>query len=193
MKWNVYIENINSNEIKVFNIFDHCSFREDVEKYFKKYKNKEEFAEHLKRSLTYYFWSKCEWEVVITGWIPHITMEELDRLNSEREKTLKEYNREPYRLYVNPELGIKIDVYNQVMNNWDIFLDYCWNSKIHRPRKKYSNWEYDPNGMDWGIGAWRCRECRTKNDDLGNTKDIDPYLFAGSKFCPHCGLPMKNI
>lgn len=136
LKWIVYRHDFNGQKIKTFNIFDHGRFCEDVEKHFKKYKNKDEFAEHLKRSLMYYYWSKSEWEVVITEWVPHITMEELDRLNTEREKTLKEYNREPYVLYINPDVGKKIDVYEQVMNNWDIFFDYVWNSKIHRPRKK---------------------------------------------------------
>jgi DNA-directed RNA polymerase specialized sigma subunit len=136
LRWVVYCSDINRNEIKTFNIFNHSRFREDVEKYLKKYKDKEEFAEHLKRSLMYHFWSKCEWEVVITDWVPHITMKELDRLNAEREKTSREYGRDPYTLYVNPEVAEKIDVYEQVMNNWEIFLDYVWNSKIHRPRKK---------------------------------------------------------
>jgi hypothetical protein len=136
LKWNVYCGDVNGNKIKTYNIFKHGGFSADVEKYLKKYKDKEEFAEKLKRSLMYYFWSKSEWEVVITEWVPHVTMEELDRLNTEREKTLKEYNREPHSLYVNPDVAEKIDVYDQVMNNWDIFLDYCWNSKIHRPRKK---------------------------------------------------------
>lgn len=133
LKWNVYCSDINGKKIKIFNIFEHGGFREDVEKYFKKYKDKEEFAEHLRCSLFYYYGSKAEWEVVITSWVPHITMNELDRLNAEREKTLKEYNREPYSLYVNPDVAKKIDVYSQVMNNWDIFLDYCWS---HKPSKR---------------------------------------------------------
>lgn len=136
LKWYVYYQNINSREIKTFNVFDHGGFRNDVEKHLKKYKDKDEFAEKLKSSLMYYFWSKCEWEVVITSWPPHIKPDELNRLNSEREKTVKEYNREPYSLYVNPDVGKKIDVYDQVKNNWHAFVDYCWNSKIHRPRKK---------------------------------------------------------
>lgn len=136
LRWIVYCSDTNRNKIKTFNIFNHSRFREDVEKYLKKYKDKEEFAEHLKRSLMYHFWSKCEWEIVITDWAPHITMKELDRLNAEREKTSREYGRDPYTLYVNPEVAEKIDVYEQVMNNWEIFLDYVWNSKIHRPRKK---------------------------------------------------------
>ena len=107
LRWYVYYHDWNDNKIKTFNIFNHGGFNEDVEKYLKKYKDKDEFAERLKSSLMYYFWSKCEWEVVITPWI--------SRKNTE---------------------DIKIDVYDQVMNNWEIFLDYVWNSKIHRPRKK---------------------------------------------------------
>ena len=136
LKWYVYYHDFNGKKIKKFNIFNHCGFRNDVETYLKKYKDKDEFAEHLRRSLFYYYGSKSEWEIVITSWVPHITTSELDRLNAEREETLKKYGREPYSLYVNPDVAIKIDVYNQVMNNWEIFLDYVWNSKIHRPRKK---------------------------------------------------------
>jgi hypothetical protein len=45
----------------------------------------------------YYFWSKCEWEVLVTPWI------------SPRESEKK-----------------KIDVCWQIMNNWDVFVDYTW-------------------------------------------------------------------
>lgn len=55
---------------------------------------------------------------------------------------------------------------------------------------KHGHWEYDPNGTDWNLGAWRCSLCKTKNDNLGMGKNINPYLFAGSKFCPHCGAKM---
>lgn len=129
LKWNVYTHNFNSKEIKIFNIFDHSRFLEDVKKDLKKYADKEEFSERLRGHLFYYFGSKCEWEVVITSWVPHITISELNRLNEEREKTLKEYNREPYRLYVNPDVGEKTDVYEQVMLNWDLFVDYVWSHK----------------------------------------------------------------
>ena len=107
LKWNVYYHSVNSQVIKTYNIFNHRSFVQDIEKYFKKYKNKDEFAEKLKSSLMYYFWSKAEWEVLIYPWCGGRNTKE-----------------------------IKIDVYDQVMNNWDIFVDYVWNSKIHRPRKK---------------------------------------------------------
>ena len=95
----------------------------------KKCETKEEFAELLRRDLFYYFGSKCEWEIVITSWVPHITTSELDRLNAAREETLKKYGREPYSLYVNPEVGEKIDVYSQVLMNFQHVVDYIWSHK----------------------------------------------------------------
>lgn len=129
MKWIVFYHDINAKTIKKLNIFNHYSFNRDVENDLKKYKDKDEFAQRLKSNLMYYFWSKAEYEVIITSWPPHIKTSELDRLNAEREETLKKYNREPYCLYVNTDVAEKVDIYDQVMNNWDIFLDYVWGSK----------------------------------------------------------------
>lgn len=129
LEYYVYRHNFNGKSIEKFNVFDHGRFLEDVKKDLKKYDTKEEFAERLRGHLFYYYNSKCEWEVVITSWVPHITMSELDRINAEREKTLKEYNREPYCLYVNPDIGEKVDVYSQVMLNWHLFVDYVWSNK----------------------------------------------------------------
>lgn len=98
--WKAYYHPLNGNDIRTFNIFDHYNFREDVKKAIKKYKTKEEFADKLRGELLYYYWAKCEWEVIISPWIAH---------KDDRE--------------------IKVDVYSQVMNNWEIFLDYVWNNR----------------------------------------------------------------
>lgn len=100
MIWNVYRENFNSNEFEVFNIFNHTRFDADVNKALKKYDNKEEFAERIRGDLMYYFWSKSEYELILSPW-----------LGSGRVKEKK------------------IDIYNQVMLNWDKFVDYCWSFK----------------------------------------------------------------
>jgi hypothetical protein len=47
----------------------------------------------------YYFWSKAEWEIIISSW-PNRDNDEL-----------------------------KIDVFDQVMLNWEAFVDYCWSNK----------------------------------------------------------------
>lgn len=59
--WNVVYHDISTDKIKVYNIFKHGSFMEDLQKHYKKHKTKETFAEALRKSLMYYFWSKCEW------------------------------------------------------------------------------------------------------------------------------------
>ena len=98
--WNAVYHSINGKEIKTFNIFEHSGFRNDVNKHFKKCKDRDEFASELRRSLFYYFCSKCEWEIIISPWCGGRDTE-----------------------------SIKVDVYWQIMNNWEIFLDYVWNSK----------------------------------------------------------------
>ena len=100
-----------------------------MQKDLKKYKDKDDFAEQLKRELFYYFGSKYEWEVIITTWTTHITMTELDRLNIEKEERIKKYGREPYSMNVNPTVAKKIDVRSQVLINFDMFLDYVWSNK----------------------------------------------------------------
>lgn len=132
LEWNVFYHDINKKKITTFNIFDHWKFNEDVQKSLKKFKDKDEFAEHLRRDLMYYFWSRCEYEVVITTFPPYITMNELDSLNEERVTHKEKYGRDFVRINVCPDTGVKIDIYTQVMNNFDIFVDYVWNSKKRR-------------------------------------------------------------
>lgn len=118
MIWNVYRHDFNRRTIEIFNVFDHGSFREDVEKLLKNKKlTKEEFEEKLKRLTKYCYWSKCEHEVVITSWCPYISKEELDRLNKEDIK---------YRTSVNLTVGKKIDIYDQLNLNWNSFVEYVY-------------------------------------------------------------------
>lgn len=99
MVWNVIYYNFNHKQVEVHNVFNHYGFYGDVIKYFKKYKrDKTKFVEELRRSLMYYYWSKCEWEVVVAPIFNHPEKDEM-----------------------------KIDVYWQVKNNWDIFVEYTWN------------------------------------------------------------------
>lgn len=49
----------------------------------------------------YWFWSKCEYEIVISPWVGR--------------------NKE--------EAEVKIDIHDQVMLNFNRFVDYCWSFK----------------------------------------------------------------
>ena len=55
-----------------------------------------------------------------------------------------------------------------------------------------AHWIYDPNGYDWCLGAWKCSKCGTVNNNIRGSKDINPLIFRGSKFCPECGEPMTE-
>ena len=108
MEWNVYVENFNTRRIEKYNIFKHYSFLKDCVKFAKiKDITKQEFAEKVKRSLSYFFWCKCEWEIILSAWPP----------------------REDFR-------EEKIDVYSQVCLNFDIFIDYLWNHKQELIKEK---------------------------------------------------------
>ena len=68
MVWNVYVDDFNGKKIKVHNIFGNAGLIEDCQDNYKKNKdNREEFLERLRKDIMYY-WSKCEWEVVIESW-----------------------------------------------------------------------------------------------------------------------------
>lgn len=100
MEWNVYYYDINKNQITTFNIFRHGRFREDVQDYLRTYATKTEFAERVERSLSYFFWCKSEYEILIRAWCGGSGKEE-----------------------------IKVDIYSQVMLNFDRFIDYLWSQK----------------------------------------------------------------
>ena len=98
MEWNVYYYDINRSKIKQFNIFNHSNFKNEVIDLIGKIKDYDEFSKEIKKVLFYYFGFKAEYEVVISPWCG----------GSDKD-------------------GIKVDIYSQVMLNWDKFLDYVWN------------------------------------------------------------------
>ena len=121
----VYIENFNKKCIEKYNVLsDH--FVKLLKAKTNSIKDREEFAKEVKSVLMYNFWSKCEWEVIITDWPTHITVDELNRLQKELDEYTATYGHPPYALSVDLRVAEKIDVYDQIMLNWDIFINYLW-------------------------------------------------------------------
>lgn len=85
-----------------------------------KFKN-EVFAPQLKSTLMYYFWSKCEYEIILTSWPPYLTAAQCKEIKEDKEEV-------KYSKTVNLEVAEKIDVYDQVINNWEPFIDYVWSN-----------------------------------------------------------------
>ena len=98
--WNVYKQKSNTNEIEVFNVFNHIGFYRDLVKLKKEAKGmyNDTFKENIRKSLVYHFWAKCEYEILISNWV-----------GGEKKER-------------------KIDIYEQVMLNFDSFFLYIVNN-----------------------------------------------------------------
>lgn len=103
MEWNVYIENFNRKCIEVINLLKPNGYLWNAcKRARKKYpEDKEQFGTEIRKDLMYQYWSRCEYEIVLTSWPPC---------------------RQGFSDY-------KIDVYDQVMLNWPVFLDYIWENR----------------------------------------------------------------
>ena len=108
LEWNVYHHDFNKKVIEKFNVFDHagvCVALAKLARQRKKdpdgksrYISKEEFVKELRSQLMYYYWSKAEWEIIVGPWIS------------------RDFDKE----------AIKIDVFDQINLNFDVFADYVW-------------------------------------------------------------------
>lgn len=108
LHWYVYVEDWNAKEIRKYDVFGGGYLEDELIKIRKKIgDNREEFVEQLRRELMYHYWSKCEWEVIMTSWPPDTTGRFKDK---------------------------KIDVYDQIQMNWDVFADYVWTNLPVRKR-----------------------------------------------------------
>ena len=57
----------------------------------------------------------------------------------------------------------------------------------------HGKWVWNPDGMDWGIGAWECSNCHATPQTFWNAmQGIRPLNMASSKFCPNCGARMDG-
>ena len=101
LEWNVYFGNFNRQCIETVNILGHSgTVKEIAEAYKKSGDNRAVFEDEVRRVLHYYYWCKCEWEIILSGWPP-----------SDRFK------------------DAKVDVYSQIELNWDRFMDYLWDHR----------------------------------------------------------------
>lgn len=57
---------------------------------------------------------------------------------------------------------------------------------------RHGKWIWNENGMDWNIGAWVCSECGMRNENIHSDMKLNPYIWAGTKYCPNCGARMDG-
>ena len=84
----------------------------------------------------------------------------------------------------------------------DMLEDFCVNESFYDALQtipaadvvpvRHGRWIYNPNGMDFNLGAWECSVCTQKNNNLPCIRNINPYICVGSKYCPNCGAKMDK-
>ena len=58
-----------------------------------------------------------------------MTKEELLLTNDKFLKDCEKYGDRVYKVNIKPEVAEKIDIYQQVKLNWDVFVEYIWKHK----------------------------------------------------------------
>jgi len=141
--WNVISYDFVTKEIAPINLFEYnWVFLRDGLLYAKKHysDNFIKFAECVRSSLQHEYWSRAEYEVIISGWPSKMYYQkDIDNLQKELNDIKKGYyKKQPELAYVEPDIGpcYKLDVYTQVMMNWDRFIDYVWINKHLITKKK---------------------------------------------------------
>lgn len=106
LEWNVLWYNPNTRNIEPHNVFNNVTFRNECVLAAKKIDDEKEFKEEVRHALMYTYWCRCEYEVVISSFPPRKDTD-----------------------------ASKIDIYDQIMLNFDKFASYCWENR--EPLRKY--------------------------------------------------------
>ncbi len=112
--WNVYHYSHISKQIEMWNIFHSIKFCEGIDRIIKKKYEKEAFAEEVRGELMCCFWTKYEYEITVCK-------------------------------YPRPETDtddLRVDVFDQVMLNFDVFIDYLYASVYGTKHGKYQKDEH---------------------------------------------------
>ena len=200
MEWYVYRHDTNKGTIYEYNALQPMII-EEIRERMEITTTLSDFKEILEKVLRYYYWGKCEHEVIIKEW-------------------------------TGKSSEVKIDVFDQLRLNWEVFCLYVWNSLIEEGidfSKKEKKEKEDVQREDI------CKDCLCKNckgkadcgcvDCTCSVHDVikscrsfqrvsswivgvsqgswicanceAPALYWGkdvflSDFCPHCGASMEN-
>lgn len=123
----VYLENINKRKIEKYNVLNDGIVNEIKKRVKEQHiEDKNKFSEVVEQILMHHYWSRSEYEIILTSWPPYVTTEEYHRFEKELADCMEEMDREPYSMRANLRTAEKVDVYDQVTMNWNIFIDYLW-------------------------------------------------------------------
>ena len=138
MEWNVYYFDCNKQEIMKYNVFKHSYVTKEIKEHIKTCTTKYDLIDRVTSILRYYFWSKAEWELILsktednklllTPWCGCCNPEKVtidvtnDNLLDWNEFLKVQTNNYKYHNEA------KIDVFDQVTFRFNEFINYIWNN-----------------------------------------------------------------
>lgn len=143
LSWKVKNFCCNKQVIEDYDVLKYCE--DEIKKLKKKCATKEEFAKKLRSECMYHFWSRCEYELIIE-------MTEDERICLKPWAGCRDYekatvdvtddNTFDWKGFAEEHISkqifsneAKIDVYAQLVWQWDSFVDYVWNYRHKYQRK----------------------------------------------------------
>lgn len=145
LTWTVKYHNCNSDKICDYDIL---KYETDFIRKLKKKANgdKEYFAKELRSHMQYHYWSKCEWEIIISKNNDVVILSPWISRNPEAVSISVDNSTFDWTGFADEHIypgkyEAKIDVFDQIVYRWDEFVDYCWNTRLkyERVKKQYES------------------------------------------------------
>lgn len=125
LSYKVYCEN--QGRIEPYDIFESEYWEREAIAAKKETNSREEWKEDFRLRLMAQYWSRCEYELLLVEWPACVPISAIDEIQQEIEDYEKKYGHKLYRVTIPlPKSTEKIDIYDQLMLNKEIFFDYVW-------------------------------------------------------------------
>ena len=140
LKWVVLHYNINKNRIEEYDVLS-CRTKH-IKSLKKRAKDKAEFSKVLDREMMSQYWSRSEYELILERvdnrlylkpWVGCRTPDEV-QVEVTGDIFWTAFSRSARVSWWGNEA--KIDIYDQLIERWDEFVDYCYNTHLPYERKR---------------------------------------------------------
>ena len=105
-KFNVLIWDINARRLTTYDVLPYFRRAYEEKKKTDRPTTREEWIKFVESAGKYMFWSRCEWEIIVSEWPP-----------------------------AKEDRSVKIDVWHQINNNLDLIVDILMDEKKSRKSK----------------------------------------------------------
>lgn len=126
LSWKVIMEDPNQQKIIYYDLFKGNHWITVARELKLQYPIFQAWSDAFRQKLMSQYWSRCEYEVVVTSWPPYINVEDIKKLQDEVEEKEKKWGNKPLRVNITPTVAKKIDIFEQLDANWAVFSQYVW-------------------------------------------------------------------